>query len=363
MNAFAHAMSLLPTVCAPGTNDSEITRVDVRPKGVMQVETVNAEDRRWFTYAQHQLNEVVPSEDPSVCLLRELGDLAPGHDLQVLSYRPTRRIVCRDQGPGKHRVLKGYRKGRSREAARRHDLAQHLLRDSTLCTPPLMHVLASAECLAFNEVPGQVLNVDHAELDTFELIGEGIRVFQDSSEGSQYAMHGVVQELQVLDRHAQRVGSVAGELPPAWHVGRVRAGEIAPGLPAVHEGWSHRDLHDGQFLVSSDGVTLLDFDLLQRADVALDPANLLVHLTLRALQGVAMATDDSANQCARAFLDGLGRDHEVGFWERLRFYQATTFLRLYLIYRLRPRWISVLPSLLTLAERCLRDLERIRFRA
>ena len=55
----------------------------------------------------------------------------------------------------------------------------------------------------------------------------------------------------------------------------------------------------------------------------------------------------------KQFLLGLARNEEPGFWERLRFYQATTFCRLALIYELRPNWSPLVPDLVTMGMRCL----------
>ena len=119
---------------------------------------------------------------------------------------------------------------------------------------------------------------------------------------------------------------------------------------------THRDLHDRQLLVTGRGLALLDFDLLCRADATLDAANLLTHLSLRALQGVRGADETSVHACGRALLDGLDRSEEPGFWEKLRFYQATTYLRLALVYRLRPRWRRLCGDLVALGRQCVDEL-------
>jgi hypothetical protein len=121
---------------------------------------------------------------------------------------------------------------------------------------------------------------------------------------------------------------------------------------------THRDLHDGQMLIVGRDVALLDFDLLCMSDSALDAANLAVHLQLRALQRVGEATAESALGCAAALIEGLDREGEPGFISRLRFYQASTFLRLSGVYAVRPRYESLAPTLCALAARSLDELER-----
>jgi hypothetical protein len=63
--------------------------------------------------------------------------------------------------------------------------------------------------------------------------------------------------------------------------------------------------------------------------------------------------------CGAQLLEGLGRNDEAGFWERLRFYQASSFCRLALVYTLRPCWAALVPLLVRMGERSLDDLRRI----
>ena len=99
----------------------------------------------------------------------------------------------------------------------------------------------------------------------------------------------------------------------------------------------HRDLHDGQLLLTSgldgrfqaDGVGLLDFDLVAAGDPALDLANLIEHLHLRERQG----TLADAESAARALLDGYGPDEDV--LDRVISYRALAARRLAALYCFR----------------------------
>lgn len=99
----------------------------------------------------------------------------------------------------------------------------------------------------------------------------------------------------------------------------------------------HRDLHDGQLLLTSgpdgrfqaDGVGLLDFDLVAAGDPALDLANLIEHLHLRERQG----TLADAESAARALLDGYGPDEDV--LDRVIPYRALAARRLEALYCFR----------------------------
>lgn len=121
----------------------------------------------------------------------------------------------------------------------------------------------------------------------------------------------------------------------------VTAGRAAalPDLPAVP---THRDLHDQQVLWDGQAAALLDCDTLAAADPALDPANVLVHLRLRVLQGLVSAGRGDA--AARAYLAGLGPDARTT--HRLAVLETLTCLRLAGLYAWRPRWSAVAPALL-----------------
>ena len=95
----------------------------------------------------------------------------------------------------------------------------------------------------------------------------------------------------------------------------------------------HRDLHDKQLVVDGHGeVGFLDFDLAAAGEPALDLANLLVHLELRAYQGAAPA--DLASRCAQAVLDGY--DPPTSVLARLDVHAQATRLRLIAVCAFRP---------------------------
>lgn len=110
----------------------------------------------------------------------------------------------------------------------------------------------------------------------------------------------------------------------------------------------HRDLHDRQLLVDASGsVGLLDLDTLARGEAALDLANLLVHLELRALQGVCLYR--AAAEAAGAIVDAYQPGAEVA--RRLGPYADAARLRLVAVYAFRPRFHTVVPALLSAVGR------------
>ncbi len=105
----------------------------------------------------------------------------------------------------------------------------------------------------------------------------------------------------------------------------------------------HRDFHDKQVFIDAAGrAGILDFDTMAMGEPALDVANMLVHLELRALQ--QRCSPDAAGHAAEAFLDAYRP--EAGVRQRLAAYEAATRLRLACLYMWRPAWRHLGPALL-----------------
>jgi hypothetical protein len=185
----------------------------------------------------------------------------------------------------------------------------------------------------------------------FEALGAALARFQAVGEHA-LESHGVEAELAVLDALAAKVRTLRGALPHGWEAARaslepsLRLAERAPQVLA------HRDLHDEQLLECDGGVALLDFDLLVRADAALDVGNLLAHFELRAMQG--HATAEAADRCAAAFRAGYGVAADADL-QRIATWGAASFLRLALVYSLRPRYAHLGPRLVDRALSEMRD--------
>ncbi|MDP6369933.1 MAG: phosphotransferase [Planctomycetota bacterium] len=188
--------------------------------------------------------------------------------------------------------------------------------------------------------------------------GHGASAVRDGGGDLPLPLHHRSDELRILDDLAQRVERVIGVLPDGWAEQRAAIERYRDSKRAFLPVLAHRDLHDGQFITTEQDIALLDFDCLCLGEKALDVANLIAHLSLRYLQGLSGATPESAEAAGEALLEGLDRSQERGFIKALRFYQATTFLRLALVYELRPRWWHIVPDLVTLSQRCSRDLCR-----
>jgi aminoglycoside phosphotransferase len=104
---------------------------------------------------------------------------------------------------------------------------------------------------------------------------------------------------------------------------------LSPATPAT----IHRDLHDKQLMVDDGGrVGVIDLDTLSLGDPAIDLANLLAHLRLRALQDPAHAA--ALDSWRAALVEGYAPPY--GWRERVHLLEQATLLRLACVYAFRP---------------------------
>lgn len=147
--------------------------------------------------------------------------------------------------------------------------------------------------------------------------------------------HDAAAELAVLQRwvgHARAYGLLELDVAPVAAL----LAEAPAGAALLH-----RDLHDKQLLVDDDGVVgVLDLDLAAVGEPALDLANVLVHLELRALQG---ADADLTAAAGDALLEAYAPSSAVR--ARLPAYAAATRLRLAAVYAFRPAARELVPRL------------------
>ena len=325
----------------------EVVRVDVDDEGGLVLTATGAGTTRWFTHDDRGLIEQFPQQDRKVILA---GRLAHTSDWRVLSYRPARRMVVRVDREGTTFVIKGYKKGRSLKAAAHQKVAEAAMARGAFRVPRMTLHEPERDAMAFEWLSGREVELGSGCVTHYRRLGEELRVFQEDPAAEDLGAHLVAEELEVLARWRGKVRTATGELPPGWEELHARLEESTRFLPGPRLGLAHRDLHDRQVHLVDGRVTLLDFDLLCRADTALDPANLVVHLAWRVAQQLHGATASSVTAASQAFLEGLGRRSEPDFSPRLAFWSAATALRIALVYRLRPRWAGQIQPLLELAE-------------
>ena len=337
-----------------------VERVEVDRSCQVTVLLNSAEGPKWYRLADDGLTLLDPSEDQRLPLVARLAKCAGKGAPRLISYRPGRRIVLECTENQLLKIVKGFRASRLTAAVNRHRIAS-VSADSEdgFRVPRLLEVLPERAAMVLEWVDGSALDCSPSGEDQFFVLGTALGDFQSADIPADLVRFGPHDELGVLDQWAQRVEWVTGHLPPDWSQTRAVLDEFVVTLPSVDPVLCHRDLHDGQILVTAGGLVLMDFDLLCRGDRELDAGNLLAHLSLRSLQGIGNATEKGALACGSALLDGLGCQDDPGFWRRLRFYEATTFLRLSLVYSLRPRWVHLRGDLIKLAKRCTGELQWI----
>ncbi|RTZ91788.1 MAG: hypothetical protein DSY92_03735 [Planctomycetota bacterium] len=115
-------------------------------------------------------------------------------------------------------------------------------------------------------------------------------------------------------------------------------------LDEVEMSLAHRDLHDKQMVVSTSGISLIDLDLLARADPALDRGNIIAHCRLRALQGLPVPWKKVASSiAAESRLRNISPAH-------LQAWTGATLCRLALIYGRRTRFDGFIKKLFSSLE-------------
>ena len=104
---------------------------------------------------------------------------------------------------------------------------------------------------------------------------------------------------------------------------------------------SHRDFYDKQIVIDDRRCALLDLEVACRAEPELDVANFLAHLELRSLQGRMERVAPTAHLFMEEYSGGGPRLDTT----RLRWYLASTLLRLACVYSLRIEWAGLTSNL------------------
>ncbi|MBT8063260.1 MAG: aminoglycoside phosphotransferase family protein [Gammaproteobacteria bacterium] len=346
--------SLLSTGTQGYLNKVEITR-----EAELTYEMILGRQRRWYRWQDGYSDEIGIEKDRKLPLATWYAGLADQSEIDVLSFRPGKRLTLLDRRGHKPHVIKGFRASRFASMVARYELAHDALAGTAVRAPEIIeHDYENASLIMVCD-EGDRLRLSYESSDVFHDIGEALRCFQDTPTTVIPDEFHSADELVVLGKRVKRMAAAGVEAPAGYERLFERLTQAQETLPGECLALAHRDLHDKQFVAHPHYLTLLDFDLLCLADNALDAANLLAHLVLRQLQDVQGATQASIDRAGKKLISGLERNAETGFWERLRFYQATTFSRLALVYSLRPRWTGLVPDLVVMGHRCLDDLEKI----
>lgn len=286
----------------------------------------------------------LPAERGSVVLQRagvdrRLPGLAPllaRPEAVLLVHQPERRAVVRIEEPGGPTFAKVVRPGRSACLAAA-GAAAHELTGGHFDTPRLLGVDEAQGIVYWSGLAGVALHelAGDARLERGALVaGRALRTLHAAPADPAAPAHGPAEELAVLRRWL----ALLAAFDPAMSA---RLATIAPAVEAALVEATgpvttiHRDFYDKQILVAESGrVGLLDFDTMAVGEPALDLANALVHLELRALQGLISV--DAAVRAQTALAAGYNPGPAV--WPRLGAYADATRLRLACLYSFRPRW-------------------------
>lgn len=243
---------------------------------------------------------------------------------RLVAHRPERRAVVALEGGARFaKLVPRRRMGGLRHAAYR---ASQLPVPTPRVLPDQVEDALVTEALPGTPLP-ELLRGPRAD-EALHAVGAALARLHRCPAPAGSTVHGPQDEVAVTTRWedwARAYGcpiSVAEEPVPS----------AAPDLRVIH-----RDLHDGQILLTAGpdehfhpaGVGLLDFDLMAAGDPALDLANLIEHLLLRERQGVLA----DAGSAVGALLDGYDPDQDV-FGRAIR-YRALTARRLVALYGFR----------------------------
>lgn len=261
--------------------------------------------------------------------LPALGPLLDRPGSRLIAHRPERRaVVALDDGARYAKLVPARKVTALRRSVRR---AEQL----PIRTP--RRVGADNDAMVVTgALPGTPLaDPLHGPraLEALRAVGAAVARLHGEPPPSGSTMHGPLDELAVTtgwERWTDLFELTSGTVRGATDLAALRT--PAPELRLIH-----RDLHDGQFLLTTDphgrltdiGVGLLDFDLAGAGDPALDLANLIEHLLLRGRQGVLTDVDGAVG----ALLDGY--DPPADLLRRLDPYRALTARRLDALYAFR----------------------------
>jgi hypothetical protein len=281
--------------------------------------------------------------------LQTLARLVSRPGTALLAHRAERRAVLQlGTGPGR-RYARVLPPGRVTATAERWRVAKGLLKGA-VGTPDPVEVDAPSGVILTPALPGVSLHelLGRGEgLEHAGAVGRALATLHAATPRPELTPHRPRQEARVLE---EWIAAIARHAPPLEGPVRRAARRVLDRLedaPLGDLAPSHRDFHDGQVLIDRGDVSVLDFDTLCLAERALDLANILVHLELRALQRLCGMRWAQAAGCA--LLQGYGAPAD----ERLQLYADATRLRLACLYAFRPRWGAVVPALIQRVGRTL----------
>jgi hypothetical protein len=153
--------------------------------------------------------------------------------------------------------------------------------------------------------------------------------------------HSAQDELDVLATWSQRVADTFPDLAQRLQAPLSRLRKDMEHLRPLPPVPCHRDLHEGQILLTDAGAGLLDFDTLRTGDPALDVGNLQAHLVLASLRDGLLRG---------AFVTAMGNAMPQLSLARMGVWRRAALLRLAMIYAFSATPTAVINGLIQKAE-------------
>ncbi len=294
--------------------------------------------------------EVSSSDVPNV-----LGDIEGLRDWKVLGHRPGKRLTLQvesasdgDQEPNLQ-IVKVYK---GKRVERLHRNLTHLERvwgGSRTGLPKILRSDSKRGSIHLCHVPGRSYLERLVSSSASDSFPAGLALASlhrcapiDAVTHSRSDEFVLIRNLAGrLDRYDSSIGQ---RIEEALLIVEKEAGGIPEGDPVL----AHRDFYDKQIIVSPQGLSILDWDMLTNAPAALDVGNFLAHLRLRALQG--RIRESCAERERARFLRGYESGGSCPSSEEIGLFENLSLIRLAGVYSLRPRW-SALPEQLLGATR------------
>lgn len=350
---FDMAMRAVEDALGPGAAQ-HVRRTEAREDGALIVTVERDSEVACFEWRGERLRELALANDDLLPAAAAIDAARARGTAELLSWRPGRRavavIAARDAG----QVVKAWKRGRARKAARLHELVRSSLDRDGFAVPRIQRVDDAMDTVTYEVARGSELELD--DVAACARIGRSLAQFQRRVPVESLPSHGRSEEFEQLRAASRRYLAAVGSLPTGF------TSTFEDLEPWSREGAeptvaAHRDLHDGQFLVSPDRVVLLDLDLCARCEPELDVANFAVHVLWCGMQGVRGVDETSARLAERAFSSGAAAGLDP---RALAFYRAATALRLSLVFGMRPRWSARAARLVDLAAEFRAEVARAR---
>lgn len=205
------------------------------------------------------------------------------------------------------------------EAFKRHQrVSACLAADKTVFVPKAHCYDAEYGAAVYGNIPGHQLDFRPSKTNAHTLAAARAlnAIFRHGPRSE--TIYTGSDELSLIRDWSERLSRLCPDLRDS--IARA-VDKVEPGLATDTEfAPCHRDFHEGQLLVGSNHVGILDFDTFRLADPALDAGNLMAHLRLRSIK-----TGVSLSQSERVIgSDALKRVPEA----RLRLWIDAALLRL-----------------------------------